>query len=334
MYKKIFFSITLLTLTTPCFADDYIVYTAHQDWPSRLYILRMNGTVYDYFEYDFTRLCDVEVVNNEVFVAEAFAPRAYKVNLSTGSLDLIIDDWSLYYFYDLAFDGIYFYVDEWDLNRYFFNGSKDGVASFDQTVFGSAWNGSYLWTMDDNDNITCWDISAWPTITEVPANNFPAPDTSCRGLWFDGQYFWTAQSLDGALGYIYQFDYDGTIIAQWLEPAFSGWGACLVNFTGFEETTSISNIKTADLFSVSPNPFTYKITVQYIIDQPGDIDLTVCDILGQCIATLEHGSAQTGQHYAYWSGRDDNGRAVPPGIYFIRFKSDKMTRIEKILLVK
>jgi len=58
------------------------------------------------------------VVNNELYVAEAFAPRVLKVNLETGELDVIIDDWSLYYFYDLAFDGTYFYVTEWDLNRY------------------------------------------------------------------------------------------------------------------------------------------------------------------------------------------------------------------------
>lgn len=316
------------------FTDDYIVYTAHQDWPSRIYLLRMNGTVYDYFEYDVTRLCDVEVVNNDVYVAEAFAPRAYKVNLNNGGLDLIIDDWSLFYFYDIAFDGTFFYVDEWDLNRYFFNGTKDGVASFDETVFGSTWDGSFLWTMDDNDQVKCWDISTWPSVTEVSANNFSAPDTGCRGLWFDGQYFWTAQSLDGVLGYIYQFDYTGTVIDQWLEPAFRGWGACLVDYTGIEETSSVTDIEAMGLLSISPNPFKYKTIIQYYIDRPGNIELIIYNVLGQYIATIECGFTQPGHKAAYWSGQDRKGKKVAPGIYFIKFESGKITQTEKILYVK
>ena len=334
MSKRLFLIILSALLLIPCFAENYIVYTAHQDWPSRIYILRMNGTVYDYFEYDFTRLCDVEVVNNEVYVAEAFAPRAYKVNLNNGELDVIIDDWSLFYFYDLAFDSTYFYADEWDLNRYFFNGTKDGVASFDETVFGSAWDGSYFWTMDDNDYIKCWDISSWPSIIQIPENNFSAPDTNCRGLWFDGQYFWTAQSLDGVLGYIYQFDYDGTVIDQWLEPAFSGWAACVVDFTGIKETSLVTNVRIPGLVSVSPNPFKHKIAVQYYIDRPDHIELTIHNVLGQRIAILDHGVVQAGQKTSYWSGFDDNEEQIAPGIYIVRYKTGKIIQTEKILFIK
>ena len=50
----------------------------------------------------------------------------------------------------------------------------------------------------------------------------------CRGLWFDGVYFWTAESYEDSLGYIYQFDYNGDIVNQWLEPAYSGWSACVI----------------------------------------------------------------------------------------------------------
>ena len=210
------------------YGEDVIVYTAHQDWLSRIYILRMDGSVITFFEYDFYRFTDLEVVNNEVYVAEAFAPRVYKLDIGTGALDTFIDDWSLYYFYDVAFDGTYFYVVEWDLNRYDINGAKDGVAGFDQDVMGGAWDGRYYWTLDNANLITCWDNSAWPAMTEVAGNNFMPPTPECRGLWFDGQYFWTAESLDGVLGKIYRFDHDGNIISEWIEPAFSGWSACVV----------------------------------------------------------------------------------------------------------
>ena len=312
----------------PCLADDFIVYTAHQDWPSRIYILRMNGTVYDYFEYDITRLCDVEVVNNEVYVAEAFAPRAYRVNLNNGDLDLIIDDWSLYYFYDIAFDGTFFYVDEWDLNRYFLNGTKDGVASFDETVYGSAWDGSFLWTMDDNDQIKCWDISSWPSITQIPANTFPAPDTSCRGLWFDGQYFWTAQSLDGMLGYIYRFDYSGAVIDQWLEPAFRGWGACLVDFTGIEENPSIHDMQRNGLVSVSPNPFKSSTTLKYSLSSPTQVILSIFNSFGELIHKAQE-QQQPGKQSIRW-----NAGGQPTGVYFYRLVVGEYIFSGKLVLIR
>ncbi len=209
------------------YGEDVIVYTAHQSWLSRIYILDMNGAVIKYFEYSFYYFADLEVVDNEVYVAEAFAPRVYKVDLQTGDLDLIIDDWSLYYFYDLAFDGTHFYLTEWSLNRYDINGNWQGSTSFDD-VFGGAWDGSFYWTLTDEAEIKCWDITLWPNLFEITTNNFAPPSADCRGLWFDGEYFWTAESVDGALGKIYRFDHNGFVIEQWTEPAFAGWSACVI----------------------------------------------------------------------------------------------------------
>jgi len=208
--------------------EDVIVYTAHQDWLSRIYVLRMDGSVINYFEYAFYYFADLEVVKGEVYVAEAFAPRVYKVDISTGELETIIDDWSLFYFYDLAFDGTSFYLNEWDLNRYDIYGSKTGTASFDEAAFGGAWDGTYYWTLNDMNQVKCWDLSNWPAVDEIPGLTFNPPGTNCRGLWFDGEYFWTAENIDGELGWIYTFGYDGVVIDQWLEPAFNGWSACLI----------------------------------------------------------------------------------------------------------
>jgi hypothetical protein len=210
------------------YSEDLIVFTANQEWLSRIYVLTTYGSVVRYFEYEFYRFADLEVVNNEVYAAEAFAPRVLKVDLHTGALEVIVDDWSLYYFYDVAFDGVHFYVNEWDLNRYTIDGTKTGTASFDGSVWGGAWDGEYYWTVTDENLIKCWDLSQWPTVTEVPENAITPPSPECRGLWFDGQDFWTAESIESTRGYIYRFDYSGSIQKQWLEPAFQGWGACLV----------------------------------------------------------------------------------------------------------
>ena len=107
-------------------SEEVIVFTANQVFMSRIYLLHMDGSVITWFHYDPYRFVDLEVVNNELYASEAFAPRVLKVDLYTGELDVIVDDWSLYYFYGLAFDGTYWYLDEWDLNRYEFDGTKDG----------------------------------------------------------------------------------------------------------------------------------------------------------------------------------------------------------------
>lgn len=241
----LFFSI-LLTVTSPLIQSqkqstetsernqsgqvELLVYTAIQEWPSKswIYLLSLDGTPITCYSYDWYIFNDVEVVNNEVYVTDWVAPRLYKVNISTGELSVIIDDWSLLYMYDVAFDGNYFYIDEWSLNRYTLNGVKDSSISFNYNVRGSAWDGTFYWTLTDTTEIKCWNISAWPTILEVPQNNFLPPTPACRGLWFDGTYFWTAESLEGTPGYIYQFDYTGGVINQISEPSSKGYAACIV----------------------------------------------------------------------------------------------------------
>lgn len=47
----------------------------------------MNDLVITYFEYSFHYFADPEVVDNEVYAAEALAQRAHKVDLKTGNLD-------------------------------------------------------------------------------------------------------------------------------------------------------------------------------------------------------------------------------------------------------
>ena len=146
-------------------SEPYMIFSANQNFLSRIYVLNMDGSVHDYQEFSMYRFCDFEVVNEELYVAEAFAPRVLKVDIETWDLDVIVDDWSLYYFYGLCFDDTYLYVDEWDLNRYHLNGIKEGTASFNESVMGQAWDGTYMWTLNDTGEIRCWDISTWPTIS-------------------------------------------------------------------------------------------------------------------------------------------------------------------------
>jgi hypothetical protein len=216
-------------LSLPCLADDLMVYTANQGFLSRIYVLDMNANPIRYFEYSYEHtFLDLEVIRNQVYVLDWVTAAVYRVDLDTGDLELTVADIALDLVRGVAFDGSYFYLDEWNLRRYHFDGTFHSSASFDENVMGSAWDGHYLWIMDGDGQVSCFDISGWPTVVAVPGNDFAAPSSRCRGLWFDGEHFWTAENIDGSLGWIYTIDHTGSIVSQWLEPAFDGWAACRV----------------------------------------------------------------------------------------------------------
>jgi hypothetical protein len=320
----------VLALAIPTCAEDFIVFTANQDFLSRIYFLHMDGSVDRYFEYDFYRFVDMEVVNNDLYVAEAFAPRMYRVDPTSGDLDLIIDDWSLYYFYGLCYDGRYFYVDEWDMNRYDIDGVKDGVASFDEYVLGCAWDGSHMFTLDDTNLIKCWDTWGWPTITAVPEFNFTPPSAECRGLWFDGEYFWSAESKDGVLGYIYRFDHDGQVVNQWLEPAYVGWGACVIDIPVTYVESERSSEREGTILALSiPTPVNSRSVIEFSLPRDSRATLRIYNTLGQVVGTLASGTLQAGRHQVGWKAPD-----LASGVYFCRLEADGRVATKKIVLVE
>ena len=66
-WKLLVLAIFPLSFAFSAHAEDAMVYTAHQDWPSRIYVLRMDGTIVNCFEYWYYRFVDTELVNNELY---------------------------------------------------------------------------------------------------------------------------------------------------------------------------------------------------------------------------------------------------------------------------
>ncbi len=321
--KKLSFFLLFLLVIVPLFSDEVMIFTANQYFMSRIYTLSTNGAVQNYFSYDNYHFCDMEVVNNELYAAEAFAPRVYKIDIATGDLKVIIDDWSLFYFYDVAFDGTYFYVTEWDLNRYDINGNKDGTASFDEDVFGSAWDGQYLWMLNENNQIKCWDVALWPNIIEITSNAFSPPSSTCRGLWFDGTYFWSTEGLDGSLGYIYQFDYSGQVIDQILAPAWVGFGVCkLDQGVSIDDPYQDNALK----LTVAPNPFMNDISVSFLLPEQEKVSCELFDIRGKKIETMLSGQCPAGINI-----QECDIKNLKSGVYFLKLQTQQTKEIQKII---
>lgn len=83
-----------------------------------------------------------------------------------------------------------------------------------------------------------------------------------------------------------------------------------------------------------PNPFNPMTRIDFALDQPGLVDLSVFDIAGRLVATLHDGELGAGTHQVTWDGRTDRGNPATTGLYLYVLKTptDQLTR--RMMLVK
>jgi N-acetylmuramoyl-L-alanine amidase len=83
-----------------------------------------------------------------------------------------------------------------------------------------------------------------------------------------------------------------------------------------------------------PNPFNPETRIVFDLAEAGDVRLEVIDILGRTVRTLASDFSTPGRYTVTWNGRDDDGRALPSGIYFSRLIQGHQQQIRKMMLLK
>lgn len=78
-----------------------------------------------------------------------------------------------------------------------------------------------------------------------------------------------------------------------------------------------------------PNPFNPATTIAYTVPRSGWVSLTVVDMLGRRVATLDEGLRSHGLHTAVW-----NASSSPSGTYFCRLTFDGSVDVRRMQLVK
>jgi hypothetical protein len=88
------------------------------------------------------------------------------------------------------------------------------------------------------------------------------------------------------------------------------------------------------LSAPAPNPARGACTVRLALPQAARVALALHDSQGRRVRTLPGGTLPAGEHPIVWDGRDDAGRAVPNGIYFLRCEVEGRTLTRRIAALR
>jgi hypothetical protein len=84
------------------------------------------------------------------------------------------------------------------------------------------------------------------------------------------------------------------------------------------------------LGSPAPNPLQGEAVIEYGLASPARVSLAIFDVDGRRIARLVEGPQAAGVRRARWSGRDERGHALAPGIYVVRLTIDNGSYTRKL----
>jgi cytochrome c553 len=83
-----------------------------------------------------------------------------------------------------------------------------------------------------------------------------------------------------------------------------------------------------------PNPFTAGTAIAYSLADRVHVSISIYDLGGRHIRTLVNEVQEPSRYRVTWDGTDDGGRALPSGIYFIRYSAGDYVFSRKVTLLR
>lgn len=94
------------------------------------------------------------------------------------------------------------------------------------------------------------------------------------------------------------------------------------------------NLPTFYLGRATPNPFSRETQVSYAVPRLTRVGLSVHDIAGRKVRTLVDGEVEPGHHRVSWDGRDQEGRRVISGIYYVKMTTPEFERTTAMTMLR
>ena len=83
-----------------------------------------------------------------------------------------------------------------------------------------------------------------------------------------------------------------------------------------------------------PTPGNLVFTILYTISQPGNLNVTIYDILGRKVAVLFKGYKSGPAGFLQWDGKNELGSDVASGSYYLRFQYENQSDHRKIIVIR
>ena len=154
---------------------------------------------------------------------------------------------------------------------------------------------------------------------------------------------WETSLVEWELGYghvvaIFDIDSDGRdelIINNYWSPANDCeiWGDGAAAGAIMSEQSATTAAK-PNLSQNYPNPANPITTIEFQVQRPGWVNLTIYDAAGRRIRTLVDEERQSGKYCVRWDSKDAQGESVASGAYFYQLKVGTLTSSKKMLMVK
>lgn len=104
-------------------------------------------------------------------------------------------------------------------------------------------------------------------------------------------------------------------------------------YCSFETSTSAPGIETGSL-EAWPNPFNPSVRISFELDSSCDTRVSIHDVSGRKLKTLQQGFLPAGRHSFDWEGRSEAGIDLPSGLYFARLQTGNRSHACKLSLMK
>ncbi|MFZ1947860.1 MAG: FlgD immunoglobulin-like domain containing protein [bacterium] len=208
------------------------------------------------------------------------------------------------------------------------------------TGSGLAWDGAALSLVDSAGKATPLDPAGGYPYAILPDSD--APFNAGKPV-YSGHQGWTQAVFDlshyQGLGKIrFKFGSDAAVgfeglyiddVMIWSQGALAGVGPC-------DDTCPDTGVPVAfGLGRPLPNPSARGMTISYAVASPGSrVAVRVFDVRGRLAATVVDENKLPGTYSAAWDGRDEAGRQVAAGIYFVRMEAGQFKAASKLVVAR
>jgi len=87
---------------------------------------------------------------------------------------------------------------------------------------------------------------------------------------------------------------------------------------------------------IIPNPFSKLTHISFEVGsrQKTVVSTKIYDITGRVVRSFHSMPNSPGSWQMTWNGSDNTGRALAAGVYFMKFRADDYTQVEKVILLR